>query len=112
MVHIVHARMRFNLLLFTVLYTAGLSSAIASEDPAVQEFQNQAKSLGESITKDNSGISDHCQRLFQDIQDLKGKPQRRYTARQLYDRECRRSMSYPDSEFGGEQPGFPSGFNN
>ena len=109
MVHAVYPRLTFFLL---VLCAAGLSPVNADDDTAAREFQNQAQSLGESITKDNSGISDRCQRLLQDIQDLKGKPQRRYTARQIYDRECRRSMSYPDSEFGGEQPGFPSGFNN
>ncbi len=111
MVHTVHTRMPFNLLLLMVLCAASLSSAIA-DDTAAQEFQSQAQSLGESISSDNSGISEHCQRLAQDIADLKGKPQRRFTARQRYDQECRRSMSSPGLEFPGAQPGYPTGFNH
>ena len=106
MVHTVYPRLTFFLL---VLCADGLSPANANDDTATQEFQNRAQSLGESITKDNSGISDRCQRLLQDIQDLKGKPQQRFSARQLYDRECRDPMSSPDYQFPGHEPGYAPG---
>ena len=111
MVNTVHAHMPFSLILLMVLFAVGLSPAIAN-DTAAQEFQSQAQSLGESISSDNAGISEHCQRLAQDIADLKGKPQRRFTARQRYDQECMRSTSSPGLEFPGAEPGYPSGFNN
>ena len=103
MVNTVHAHMRFKLILLPVLSALSLSPAIAN-DTAAQEFQSQAQSLGDSISSDNSGISDYCQRLAQDIADLKGKPQRRFTARQRYDQECRRSGSSTGLEFPGEEP--------
>jgi len=106
MVHAVYPRLMFFLF---VLCAAGLSPVIAADDTAAQEFQNRAQSLGESITKDNTGISDRCQRLFQDIQDLKGKPQQRFNARQLYDRECRNPMSSPDYQVPGHEPGYAPG---
>lgn len=109
MVYAVYPRLMFNLFSLFVLCAAGLTPAIADDDTAAQEFQSKAQSLGESISSDNSGISDRCQRLFQNVQDLKGKPQQRFNARQLYDRECRDPMSSPDYQFPGNEPGYAPG---
>jgi len=109
MVYAVYPRLMFNLFSLCVLCVVCLSPAIADDDTAAREFQNEAQSLGESISSDNSGISDRCQRLFQNVQDLKGKPQQRFSARQLYDRECRDPMSSPDYEFPGHEPGYAPG---
>ncbi|MDJ0806536.1 MAG: hypothetical protein QNJ78_06845 [Gammaproteobacteria bacterium] len=35
---------------------------------------------------------DECRRLADEIERLKGKPQRRYTAKQRYDAECRQRI--------------------
>ena len=107
MVHTAHNRKIFNLLFSMVLCVASLSPAIA-DDAATREFQKEALSLGKAIDNDNSGTYGRCQQLRQDVENLKGKPQRRFTARQIYEQECTDSTAQPGSGFPGDEPGSSS----
>ena len=92
-----------NALLLT-LATGPLS--LQAQNSASQEFQNQAKSLGDSISNDNSGESQRCRDLGLEVQRLKGRPQQRASASQIYEYECRRGgTSYYNS---GDGPVFHS----
>ncbi len=74
---------------------AGLLSVFVGAGPladntAVEEFERKAQSLGESISADNSGLSVRCRDLARQVEELKGRPQRRYSAQQDYLQECER----------------------
>lgn len=61
---------------------------LSADQSEASEFERRARSLGQSITDDNSGKSLHCQQLIREMEQLQGKPQRRYTVRQQYMLEC------------------------
>jgi len=70
---------------------AGLSITASGETSEVTEFERKAKSLGESISSETAKESKHCSELRQNVEQLKGKPQRRYTAKEVYESECIRN---------------------
>ena len=82
--------------------SAVAASALAS-DYEVDEFERRARSLGESISAQDSEQSVRCQELGRQVEQLKGRPQQRYTAREAYLRECQRDPAF------APEPALPSG---
>ena len=97
-------------ILLALLLCGTAISQVLADDTAAAEFRQRAQTLGDSISSDNAGESERCRQLAQDVQRLKGRPQQRFSAQQLYDLECRRSMSAPGMPMPGTEPGFQSGF--
>jgi len=83
----------------TVILLSGISGMTLGDQTEVSDFERRAKGLGDTISSDNSKESARCQELHQEVEQLRGKPQRRYTARDAYELECQRSY---------EDPGRPS----
>jgi len=75
--------------LLTLVLLAGISQLSHAES-------NQQSIMFKEATTQPSGISsqagndlgDHCQRLAKDIDNAKGKPQRRYALSERYRQEC------------------------
>ena len=84
--------------LIGILLTA--ASVAVADQREVSEFERQAQGLGKAINSEHSAESRHCRELRQEVERLRGKPQRRATARNTYERECQRSS--PPSQL---QPG-------
>ena len=62
------------------------STALQAEKGASIMFGNEAPSLK---PQDQESVeSERCQELLSEIDQLKGKPQRRMTAQQKYEAEC------------------------
>lgn len=72
-------------LLLLLLVVSGTGLADSTEE---LEFQQRAASLGKSITADNSSRPAHCMELQQTIENMRGRPQRRFTALEAYELEC------------------------
>jgi len=68
-----------------LLAVTGVGLADSTEE---LEFQRRAASLGKSITADNSSRPAHCMELQQTIENMRGRPQRRFTALEAYELEC------------------------
>ena len=81
---------RLALLILVVLATAG-GTAIAEKQPQSIMFGNtqEASELTSQTTADTAK-SDRCAELAKEVEALKGKPQRRFTAAQRYEAECQR----------------------
>lgn len=54
----------------------------------ISDFERRAQSLGQSISSENSPKSSRCEQLVRDMEQLRGRPQLRYTVRQEYMQEC------------------------
>ena len=74
----------------SLLLASSLTGQVWAGQTEVDDFQRRAKALGQSITEDASGNSERCQDLLHQIEQSRGKPQRRYTLMQTYEAECRR----------------------
>ena len=64
-----------------------LSSALAIAQQSGSAGQKPIYSSSPSISK-NAAQSEHCKKLYKKIDELKGKPQRRYAAAQRHKAEC------------------------
>ena len=73
-----------------VMLLAGISVTTLGDQTEISDFERRAKGLGDTISSDNSGESARCQELRQEVERLRGKPQRRYSARDAYELECQR----------------------
>lgn len=83
--------MRFSTL---VVIAACLSCApVLAEKGESIMFGDPSPSLAPETGTGDSG--DRCQQLLNEIDALKGKPQRRMTAQQRYDAECRQDTLTP-----------------
>lgn len=67
-------------------------SVSSAEQNAVSDFDRRARALGETISADDSGESERCRELSRQVEQLRGKPQRRYAAQQDYLLECQREL--------------------
>ena len=93
------------ILSFFVLSSVALSSiALAQEQldpPVLPQASPQGSGAGQSIMFQNQpgydhlttipekpSLGDRCQQMSRDIENLKGKPQRRYSLMQRYKQEC------------------------
>ncbi len=87
-------------------------AAAAGQDTEVTEFQQRAAALGQSINADNSTRAGHCAALQQQISDMRGRPQRRFTALEAYELECQGGgrRSFTTGPFDGGLNGFQNGF--
>jgi hypothetical protein len=75
------------------LMLVACSAVYADADQnAISDFERKAQSLGESISADDSAESERCRELGSEVEQLAGKPQRRYAARQDYLLECQREQ--------------------
>ena len=83
----------------TAMLLAGISVTTLGDQTEISDFERRAKGLGDTISSDHSQESARCQELRQEVERLRGKPQRRYSARDAYELECQR---------GYEDPGRPS----
>ena len=79
----------------TAMLLAGISVTTLGDQTEISDFERRAKGLGDSISSDNSQESVHCQELRQEMERLRGKPQRRYTVRDAYEQECQRNSEDP-----------------
>jgi len=61
-------------------------SAAAAEKGASIMFGDEAPSF--KPQNDSSAQSERCQELLREVDNLKGKPQRRITAQERYEAEC------------------------
>ncbi|HEB97308.1 MAG TPA: hypothetical protein ENI96_12880 [Sedimenticola thiotaurini] len=88
------------------------AAASAAERTEEAEFQQRAAALGQSINADNSSRAGRCMELQQQIGDLRGRPQRRFTALEAYEYECQGggSRSLDSAPFDGGVPTFRNGF--
>jgi len=78
-------RMRIVGALSLWLVVAGVGLADSTEE---LEFQRRAAARGQAINADDSGRPAHCDELQRSIQDLRGRPQRRFSALDAYELEC------------------------
>ena len=69
-----------------LIYTElDLEQAIAQD---ARQFQDQARTLGQSLNRHNSRKADRCRQLNQQLDELNGKPQLMYIAQKRYEAEC------------------------
>lgn len=89
------------------LGVAGFALADSTEE---LEFQRRAASLGQAINADNSGRPAHCEELHRSIEDLRGRPQRRFSALEAYELECQGGgpRSFGTSPMDAQMPTFQS----
>ena len=81
----------------------GLSCSLAAfaqspqqQERAKRQFQERARTLGDSISADNSAETARCKELRQQMETYRDRPQRGYSARRNYEAECMRE------EFGSD----------
>lgn len=67
-----------------------------ADTTAEVEFQQRMQALGNSISTDKSQESNYCRELSRQIESTTG-PQRKFIARQEYQRECMRQDEAPTS---------------
>ena len=65
------------------------SGAVLAQKGESIMFGDQAPSVGQPASEEDQNSGAKCEQLLQEIDDLKGKPQRRMTAQQRYEAECR-----------------------
>ena len=77
--------------LITVILITAAGTSIAEKQPPSIMFSNSSEqSQLTSPTGVDTAKSDRCEKLAKEVEALKGKPQRRYTAAQRYEAECQR----------------------
>lgn len=75
----------------TTLYTLGLCllayPALAEKAPSVM-FQPPEQTISGTPPLETSSEGDHCEKLLQKVERLKGKPQRKHSMLERYELEC------------------------
>lgn len=79
--------------LFGVLVLLGSTTAVAEESAQSIMFEADKDKEYEQLTtlpRSSTSAGDRCSELLQQMEDLKGRPQRRYAVSQQYEAECQR----------------------
>ena len=77
--------------LISVILITAAGTVFAEKQPqSVMFSNNQDQSQLTSPAGVDTAKSERCERLAKELEALKGKPQRRYTAAQRYEAECQR----------------------
>ena len=72
-------------LLFSITATAQTAQQLERER---RQFEERAKSLGETVSADKPQETARCRELRQELERYRRKPQRSFTARRNYEAEC------------------------
>lgn len=81
---------RFVQLISVILLTAAGAVFAEKQTPSVMFSNSADQSQLTSPAGGDTAKFERCEKLAKEVEALKGKPQRRYTAAQRYEAECQR----------------------
>ena len=83
-----HQKTLATLILAAIAFTVGEAGLASERGQSIMFDDNPGIQTSPPITTLHE-TDDHCQRLAEQVEKLKGKPQRRYAAQRRFNAECR-----------------------